>query len=88
MSMALQLQEREEIGKEIGKEIGAFAEKVSTVRCGKGDVTEEQVIRILRIDRETYDKISDMIENNPDMSDWEIAETILQRTKNNATRKI
>ena len=79
MSLALQLQEREEIGKEIGKEIGDLSRIVSTVRYGKGDVTEEQVIRILRIDRETYDKISDMIENNPDMSDWEIAETILHK---------
>ena len=32
---------------------------------------------VLSIDRGLYDKISKMIEDNPDMNDWEIAETIL-----------
>ena len=32
---------------------------------------------MLSIDREQYDEISEMIENNPDMSDSDIAEAIL-----------
>ena len=34
---------------------------------------------MLSIDREQYDEISEMIENNPDTSDSDIAEAILDK---------
>ena len=51
--------------------------KVSIVRNNKGKLAEETVIKMLSIDREQYDEISEMIENNPDMSNSDIAEAIL-----------
>ncbi|MBQ9811960.1 MAG: Rpn family recombination-promoting nuclease/putative transposase [Thermoguttaceae bacterium] len=69
MSLALKFREHEEIG--------AYADKVSVVRKSKGRASEEFIIDILGVDEKLYAKISDMIENNPDMSDWEIAEAIL-----------
>ena len=89
MSIALKFQEYEEIGEargieigeargiEKGKEIGSLANTVSLVRDNKEEATEEQIIKFLRIDKQTYRKISEMIEDNPDKSDWEIAEAIL-----------
>jgi hypothetical protein len=85
MSIALKFQEYEEIGEargiEIGeargKEIGALATTVSLVRNNTGKASEEQIITFLGIDPKQYRAISKMIEDAPDMSDWEIAETLL-----------
>ncbi|MBR5758967.1 MAG: hypothetical protein IKX88_10275, partial [Thermoguttaceae bacterium] len=93
MSIALKFQEYEEIGeargieigeargKEIGeargKEIGALATTVSLVRNNKGKASEEQIITFLGVNPKQYRQISEAIEDNPDMNDWEIAETIL-----------
>ena len=85
MSIAIQLLEHEEIGEargiEIGeargKEIGALATKVSQVKQSKGKATEDIIITVLGMDKEQYRRISEAIEDNPNMNDWEIAETIL-----------
>ena len=89
MSIALKFREYEklgesrgleigkEIGKEIGGEIGALATKVSGVRNNRGKVDKEIVLTVLGIDQKLYDKIFETIEDNPDKSDWEIAEAIL-----------
>ena len=77
MSIAIQLLEHEEIGEARGKEIGALATKVSQVKQSKGKATEDIIITVLGMDKEQYRRISDAIEDNPDMNDWEIAETII-----------
>ncbi len=85
MSIALKFREYEKlgesrgikIGKVIGGEIGALATKVSGVRNNREESTDEQIIKFLRIDKKLFHKISEMIEANPDKSDWEIAEAIL-----------
>ena len=89
MSIALKFQEYEEIGEargieigeargiEKGKEIGSLATTVSLVRNNTGKASEEQIITFLGIDPKQYRAISKMIDDAPDMSDWEIAETLL-----------
>ena len=77
MSIALKFQEYEEIGEARGKEIGALATKVSQVKQSKGKATEDIIITVLGMDKEQYRRISEAIEDNPNMNDWEIAETIL-----------
>ena len=83
MFFELKLQERMEAaleaGIEAGKKIGCLTSKVSIVRNNKGKLAEETVIKMLSIDREQYDEISEMIENNPDTSDSDIAEAILDK---------
>ncbi|MBR4750809.1 MAG: hypothetical protein IKX88_13355 [Thermoguttaceae bacterium] len=85
MSLVFLFQEHEEIGEkrgiEIGeargKEIGALATKVSQVKQSKGKATEDIIITVLGMDKEQYRRISEAIEDAPDMSDWEIAEALL-----------
>ncbi|MBR4752306.1 MAG: Rpn family recombination-promoting nuclease/putative transposase [Thermoguttaceae bacterium] len=81
VSIALKFKEYEKIGMKIGEErgkkIGSLANTVSGIRNNKEEATEEQIIKFLRLDKVLYRKISEMIDANPDMSDWEIAETIL-----------
>jgi hypothetical protein len=79
MFFELKLQERMEAALEAGKKIGCLTSKVSIVRNNKGKLVEETVIKMLSIDREQYDVISEMIENNPDTSDSDIAEAILDK---------
>ena len=81
MSIALKFQEYEEIGEARGIEIGALATKVSQVKQSKGKATEDIIITVLGMDKEQYRRISDAIEDNPDMNDWEIAETIIANGK-------
>ncbi|MBQ9812289.1 MAG: Rpn family recombination-promoting nuclease/putative transposase [Thermoguttaceae bacterium] len=69
VSLAFKLKEHEEIG--------ALANTVSQIRHSKGKASDELIVDILCIDKKKYDKISAIIEDNPDMSDWEIAEMIL-----------
>ena len=69
MTMAMKLQEREEVA--------TLGKTVSVVRNGKGNAAEDLVIKLLGIDKKQYDEISDMIDRNPDKSDWDIANTIL-----------
>ena len=77
MFLELKFQEREKRGKKKGGIIGAFATRVSLVRNNQGKATEDQIVEFLGIDSEQYDEITEMIDANPDMSDWEIVETIL-----------
>ena len=69
MTMALKLQEQ--------RELADFKRIVTTVRNGKGIVADELVMKILGIDKTQYVEISDMIDANPDKSDWDIAEAII-----------
>ena len=73
------MEEALEAGIKAGIKIGYLASKVSFVRKNKGRLAKETVIKFLNIDKNQYDEISEMIENNPDMSDSEIAETILSK---------
>ncbi|MBP5621059.1 MAG: Rpn family recombination-promoting nuclease/putative transposase [Thermoguttaceae bacterium] len=93
MSIAIQFLEHEEIGEargikigeargiKIGEtrggEIGALETKVSQVRQSKGKATEETILMVLGQDKKLYDKISEAIEDNPHMNNWEISETLL-----------
>ena len=58
-------------------EIGALATKDSQVRQSRGEVAEETILTVIGLDKKQYDKIIETIEDNPDMNDWEIAETLL-----------
>ncbi|MBP5620554.1 MAG: hypothetical protein J6X44_00930, partial [Thermoguttaceae bacterium] len=73
--------EAERRGTERGKEIGSIATNVSQVRENREEETEEQIKKFLRIDKKLYDKICEMIDDNPDMNDWEIAEAIVEENE-------
>ena len=69
MTMAMKIQEREEIA--------ALGNTVSVIRKGKGKGSDDFLISVLGLDRQRFIEISDMLDNNPDKSDWDIAETII-----------
>ena len=69
MTMAMKLQEREEIAD--------FKRIVTTVRNGKGKGSDDFLISVLGLNKELFAEIIDMIDANPDKSDWDIAEAII-----------
>ena len=69
MTMAMKLKEREEIG--------GLEKSISAIRKGRGKATDDFLINILGLDKEIFVEITDMLDENPDKSDWDIAETII-----------
>ena len=65
MTLAMKLDEEREFGK--------YEEKVSTVRKGKDLVSDDVMMSMLSITREELDSIHQMIDDHPEMSDWDIA---------------
>ncbi len=59
-------------------EIAVFAKVVASIRKGKGKVQDECLAQILDIDKEQFVKIMTMIEEHPEMDDWDIAEAIAE----------
>ena len=68
MTLAMKLDEEREFGK--------YEEKVSTVRKGNDLVSDDVMMSMLSITREELDTIYRMIDNHPEMSDWDIAKEI------------
>lgn len=69
MTMAMKIDEE--------RDIAEFKKSVSAVRKGRELVSDEVMMNMLSITREELDSICRMIDNNPDMSDWDIAREIL-----------
>ena len=59
-----------------GKEIGSLASTVSTIRNIKGQNMDDLLMDLLNISKEDFDEISEMINDYPDWTDDEIAETL------------
>ena len=69
MTMAMKLQEREEVA--------TLGKTVSVIRNGKGKGADDFLISVLSINKDLFAEISDLLDKNPDKSDWDIANTIL-----------
>ncbi|MBR1830982.1 MAG: Rpn family recombination-promoting nuclease/putative transposase [Ruminiclostridium sp.] len=69
MTMAMKLQEREEIG--------GLEKSVSAIRKGRGKGSDDFLIDVLGLNKTLFIEISNMLDKNPDKSDWDIANTIL-----------
>ena len=69
MTLAMKLDEERELTRLEGK--------ISAIRNGKGKGSDDFIISILGLDKDQFVEISDMLDNNPDKSDWDIANTIL-----------
>ncbi len=69
MTMAMKLKEREEIG--------GLEKSVSAIRKGRGQATDDFLINFFGLNRDIFVEITDMLDENPDKSDWDIAETII-----------
>ena len=69
MTLAMKLDEE--------REVARLEDKVSVIRKGIGRVADDLVISLLGIDKSQYVEIANMINTDPDKSDWDIANTIL-----------
>ena len=56
-----------------GKMIGELKIKISAIRNGKGQEMDSFLMKVLGLDKEMFDKISEMIDNCPDWTDEDIA---------------
>ena len=59
------------------REIAALGKSVSVIRKGRGKGSDDFLISVLGLDKERFVEISDLLDKNPDKSDWDIAETII-----------
>ena len=69
MTMAMKIDEE--------RDIAEFKKSVSAVRKGRELVSDDVMMNMLSITREELDSIYRMIDNHPEMSDWDIAREIL-----------
>ena len=69
MTLAMKLDEE--------REVAALGNTVSVIRKGKGKGSDDFLMSVLGLDKDQFIEISDMLDNNPDKSDWDIANTIL-----------
>ena len=59
------------------REVGRLESSVSAIRKGKGQGSDDFLIRVLGIDRIQFDEIAGMLDANPDKTDHDIANIIL-----------
>ena len=69
MTLAMKLNEEREITRLEGQ--------ISSLRKNKGKYSDDLIMNFLGINKEQFTEISDLIDNNPNKSDWDIANTIL-----------
>lgn len=69
--MTLLMRDRENV------KIGYYADKVGVVREGKDNLTEEMLVKLLKITNKQLDRIIYFIDKNPDWDDVEIAEAVI-----------
>ena len=69
MTMAMKIDEE--------RDIAELKKAVSAVRKGRELVSDDVMMNMLSITREELDSIYRMIDNHPEMSDWDIAREIL-----------
>ena len=68
MTFAMKLKE--------SNELTDLARVVATIRNSKGLVNDDIIVQILNLDKVQFNTISTMIDANPNMDDWDIAEAI------------
>ena len=56
-----------------GKKIGDFSRIVSTIRKGKGKGSDDFIMNLLDVNKDLFNKISEMIDEYPDWTDEDIA---------------
>ena len=59
------------------REITRLEGQISSLRKNKGKYSDDLIMNFLGINKEQFTEISDLIDNNPNKSDWDIANTIL-----------
>ena len=69
MTFAMKIQET--------KDVALLTKTVSAIRNGKGKGQDDFIMQILKIEKQTFDEIANMIDTHPDMSDEDIAIAIV-----------
>ena len=59
------------------QKLGKYSEKVAMIRSNNGEVSNETMIKVLRINENDYNRIMYFIDNHPDWDDEDVADAIL-----------